>query len=143
MDSSETRVRRPPCACLLHRPNHHHHHHHFSLCHHRLSHHHHHHHHHLHFSLHCPLHSHLLQPKNHRYTCPNSLLLPNRSNFPVFGETYPSDPLLMQEANKGAEEKEDEEEPVFVLTDEWKEFFAESEAKRRLAKKQAIKKGKT
>lgn len=27
---------------------------------------------------------------------------------------------------------EDEEEPVFVLTDEWAEFFAKSEAKRRL-----------
>lgn len=28
--------------------------------------------------------------------------------------------------------EEDEEEPVFVLTDEWAEFFAKSEAKRRL-----------
>lgn len=33
----------------------------------------------------------------------------------------------------GAEAAEDEEEePVFVLTDEWAEFFAKSEAKRRL-----------
>ncbi|KAF5961850.1 hypothetical protein HYC85_003059 [Camellia sinensis] len=40
------------------------------------------------------------------------------------------------------DEDEDEEDPVFVLTDEWKEFFAKSEAKRKLAKKQARKKGK-
>ncbi|CAL4953044.1 unnamed protein product [Urochloa decumbens] len=35
-----------------------------------------------------------------------------------------------------AEAAEDEEEPVFVLTDEWAEFFAKSDAKRRLAKQQ-------
>jgi len=28
--------------------------------------------------------------------------------------------------------EEEDEEPVFVLTDEWAEFFAKSEAKRRL-----------
>lgn len=39
-------------------------------------------------------------------------------------------------------EPEDEEEFEFVLTDEWKEFFAKSEAKRRLAKKHAKRKGK-
>ncbi|XP_051227764.1 uncharacterized protein [Lolium perenne] len=33
-------------------------------------------------------------------------------------------------------EEEDEEEPVFVLTDEWAEFFAKADAKRKLAKKQ-------
>jgi len=27
---------------------------------------------------------------------------------------------------------EDDDEPVFVLTDEWREFFAKSEAKRKL-----------
>ena len=31
---------------------------------------------------------------------------------------------------EGAEDEE--EEPVFVLTDEWAEFFAKSDAKRRL-----------
>lgn len=29
-------------------------------------------------------------------------------------------------------EIEEEEDPVFVLTDEWRDFFAKSEAKRRL-----------
>lgn len=28
-------------------------------------------------------------------------------------------------------EQEEEEDPVYVLTDEWAEFFAKSEAKRR------------
>lgn len=40
-------------------------------------------------------------------------------------------PLHAEEA-----EVDEEEEPVFVLTDEWAEFFAKSEAKRRLAKQQ-------
>lgn len=31
-----------------------------------------------------------------------------------------------------AAEDDEEEEPVFVLTDEWAEFFAKSDAKRRL-----------
>lgn len=30
------------------------------------------------------------------------------------------------------EGEEEDDDPVFVLTDEWKEFFAKSEAKRRL-----------
>ncbi|KAI3694391.1 hypothetical protein L1987_77356 [Smallanthus sonchifolius] len=46
-----------------------------------------------------------------------------------------SEALMMQDRNE-------EEEFIFVLTDEWKELFAKSEAKRRLAKKQAKKKGK-
>ncbi|MCI00921.1 hypothetical protein A2U01_0021945, partial [Trifolium medium] len=29
---------------------------------------------------------------------------------------------------------EEDDEPVFVLTDEWREFFAKSEAKRKLVK---------
>ncbi|KAJ0110560.1 hypothetical protein Patl1_01542 [Pistacia atlantica] len=49
---------------------------------------------------------------------------------------------LQDQDNKGLVEEEEEaaEEPVFVLTDEWREFFAASEAKRKLAKKQAKKK---
>lgn len=34
------------------------------------------------------------------------------------------------------EEEDEEEEPVFVLTDEWAEFFARADAKRKLAKQQ-------
>ncbi|XP_057482965.1 uncharacterized protein LOC130769738 [Actinidia eriantha] len=106
-------------------------------------HHHHHHHFHIHFSPHCPLHSHLLQPNSRPYACPNSLLLPHQSNFqvPESRATHPSDPLIMQEGNEKVVE-EDEEDPVFILTDEWREFFAKSEAKRRLAKNQARKKGR-
>nr|GEW01658.1 uncharacterized protein [Tanacetum cinerariifolium] len=40
-------------------------------------------------------------------------------------------------------EEADDEEFTYVLTDEWKEFFAKSEARRRLAKKQAKKKDMT
>ena len=44
-------------------------------------------------------------------------------------EDFDPEPELLH-----AEEAEvnEEEEPVFVLTDEWAEFFAKSEAKRRL-----------
>ncbi|CAL5353426.1 unnamed protein product [Camellia sinensis] len=150
MDSS------PPCGpwkpCLHH---HHHHHHHLFLCplplpHH---HHHHHHHHHLHISPQCPHHSYLLQPNSHSLASPIFLPLPNQSNLQVSGlrQTYPpSDAPMMREeegyeegvVEEDEDEDEDEEDPVFVLTDEWKEFFAKSEAKRKLAKKQARKKGK-
>lgn len=39
---------------------------------------------------------------------------------------------LISEGDEQALEAEDELEYAFVLTDEWKEFFAKSEAKRRL-----------
>lgn len=41
---------------------------------------------------------------------------------------------MLQDQNHGAValEEEDDDDPVFVLTDEWKEFFAKSEAKRKL-----------
>lgn len=41
---------------------------------------------------------------------------------------------MLQEQNHGAValEEEDDDDPIFVLTDEWKEFFAKSEAKRKL-----------
>ncbi|CAA3010342.1 Hypothetical predicted protein [Olea europaea subsp. europaea] len=59
-------------------------------------------------------------------------------------ETHNNSLMTQDEIKKPEpeEEEEEEEEPIFVLTDEWKEFFAKSEAKRRLAKKQAKKKGK-
>ena len=43
-----------------------------------------------------------------------------------------------EEVYLGQEEEwgEEEEEPVFVLTEEWAEFFAKADAKRRLAKQQ-------
>lgn len=41
---------------------------------------------------------------------------------------------MLQDQNHGAValEEEDDDDPIFVLTDEWKEFFAKSEAKRKL-----------
>ncbi|KAH6759731.1 hypothetical protein C2S52_009864 [Perilla frutescens var. hirtella] len=53
------------------------------------------------------------------------------------------DARMVEDEIEKREDEEDEEEgdPMFVLTDEWRDFFAKSEAKRRLAKKQA-KKGK-
>ncbi|KAL6840400.1 hypothetical protein ACP4OV_030210 [Aristida adscensionis] len=47
-----------------------------------------------------------------------------------------ADPEPALHAEEAEEEEELEEEPVFVLTDEWAEFFAKSEAKRRQAKQQ-------
>ncbi|CAM0884332.1 unnamed protein product [Alopecurus aequalis] len=49
------------------------------------------------------------------------------------------------QAEQGEEvylDEEDEEEPVFVLTDEWAEFFAKADAKRKLAKQQKQKKNR-
>ena len=42
--------------------------------------------------------------------------------------------VLQEQNHHGVafEEEEDDEDPIFVLTDEWKEFFAKSEAKRKL-----------
>ncbi|KAI3450826.1 hypothetical protein Pfo_007491 [Paulownia fortunei] len=121
-------------------------------------HHHHHRHHHHHFfyvSSYCPLHRSLLQPKNHSPSCSfsTSYLSPQNPE-PVASippdphlsfldtqpnETFDDAPMMQDEIEKL--EVEEEEEPIFVLTDEWRDFFAKSEAKRRLAKKQA-KKGK-
>ncbi|XAR60933.1 hypothetical protein NMG60_11034478 [Bertholletia excelsa] len=139
MECSQTSVAGAPCLLQSAPPHYHHHH---SSC--PLSFpHHHHHHYHIHFSPHCPLHSRLIQPDTLVHACPSSLQLPHPSpsQVPESGEIYPCDALMMQGGNEGAIE-EDEEDPVFVLTDEWREFFAKSEAKRRSAKKQAKKKGK-
>ncbi|KAJ1286807.1 hypothetical protein BS78_03G380400 [Paspalum vaginatum] len=49
------------------------------------------------------------------------------------------EPELLHAEEVGDDEAE---EPVFVLSDEWAEFFAKSEAKRRLAKQQKKNKGR-
>ncbi|XP_059660086.1 uncharacterized protein LOC132306637 [Cornus florida] len=138
MDSSHRYTTWRPCLLP-----HHHHHNPLFLCRRR------HHHHHHHISPHCPLHGHLLQPNRSPLTCPKFTFPPN----PEPAESVPSpnstnqlnlqlpDVLIVQEENEELD-VEDEEEPIFVLTDEWREFFAKSEAKRRLEKKQARKKGK-
>ncbi|KAL5720674.1 hypothetical protein ACHQM5_013319 [Ranunculus cassubicifolius] len=118
--------------------SHHHHHHLFPLC----AHHHHHHphggvvhphpvhHHHPHHHHHHPLC--ILKP---HYLPTQNPLLPNLPQFNTNLEVL-EEPELLQEYVE-IEEEDDEEEPVFVMTDEWMEFFAKSEAKRQLEKKQA------
>ncbi|GJY39356.1 hypothetical protein Tco_0425720 [Tanacetum coccineum] len=92
--------------------------------------------HHLNLSPACPLHGHLLP------YCPlhsSNIHYPPNPNLNSLQLAYSkSEPMMMQDMTEEA----DDEEFTYVLTDEWKEFFAKSEAKRRLAKKQAKKKGK-
>ncbi|XP_019180155.1 PREDICTED: forkhead box protein L2-like [Ipomoea nil] len=113
-----------------------------------------HHHQHLHIVPNCPLHSFLLKPPSHHSpSCPLFSPFPNHLNpQPLSSSQFPgipnlpvrepeitlSDAMMMQEENL-EEEPDEEEDPIFVLTDEWRDFFAKSEAKRRQAKKQAKK----
>ncbi|KAI4354230.1 hypothetical protein L6164_003117 [Bauhinia variegata] len=133
-------------------------HHHHCLHHHRHRHHHHRHHHHCyHFFPPCAHHNHHLHSpfqENLKFSLPlpqkpdSFIPLPIRNNPNVGAAEY-------QEANSSAaqisqelehleldEEEDDVDEPIFVLTDEWRDFFAKSEARRRLEKKQSKKKGK-
>ncbi|KAJ8559390.1 hypothetical protein K7X08_003448 [Anisodus acutangulus] len=79
-------------------------------------------------------------PQNPQHTAP--ALLPNNLNIQL---SEPNDNItesrMMQD--EGQDLEDEEEELIFVLTDEWREFFAKSEAKRRQAKKHAKKKGKS
>ncbi|KAL7116226.1 hypothetical protein ACP275_04G229800 [Erythranthe tilingii] len=117
---------------------------------------HHHHHHFFYVSPHCPHHRPILQPKNHSPSCyfstsytaaqnpepaasinppnPNLSFLDNQLNQSLHDSTMKQDEI------EEVEEEEEEEEAIFVLTDEWRDFFAKSEAKRKLAKQ--AKKGK-
>lgn len=95
------------------------------------------------------------QPKNHSPSCSFSTYYPSPQNpEPVasippnshssFLDNQPNesfDDSQMMQDNIENVEVEEEDDPIYVLTDEWRDFFAKSEAKRRLAKKQA-KKGK-
>ncbi|XP_071696463.1 uncharacterized protein [Rutidosis leptorrhynchoides] len=165
MDSNSRESLQPALAFSHHLPFHHHHHHHHqclevspqcpqhgsgypNIHHHNHNH----NHHHLQLSPNCPLHGHLLSP----HVCPihtlNTPIISNLTSIPNpnFTLSIPSletntansisQPLMMQEMNEEYDD-DDEEEVIYVLTDEWKEFFAKSEAKRRLAKKQAKKEG--
>jgi hypothetical protein len=42
------------------------------------------------------------------------------------------EPAENQDADRALHAEDDDEDPMFVLTDEWAEFFAKSDAKRRL-----------
>ncbi|XP_020206404.1 uncharacterized protein LOC109791513 [Cajanus cajan] len=97
---------------------------------------------------HCPLHN----PHFHANNFPRPYLIPLPHFAPLPLQTHPnshfheqpisSDAQISQELEHiDLDGEEEDDEPVFVLTDEWREFFAKSEAKRKLEKKQA-KKGK-
>ncbi|XP_059289973.1 uncharacterized protein LOC132043512 [Lycium ferocissimum] len=116
-----------------------------------------HHHHHFQILHNCPLHSYMLQCNNHVPTCPlfspspvpqnpeqhiTPVLLPDDLNIHI---SEPNDNFTdsRMKQDEDLDLEDEEEEPIFVLTDEWRDFFAKSEAKRRKAKKHAKKKGKS
>ncbi|KAE9611100.1 hypothetical protein Lalb_Chr07g0194111 [Lupinus albus] len=97
------------------------------------------HHHHRHCP-HCPLHH-----RHHSHSIFQSHLLPTPLPIPpthVLHHHQPNTQISQELEHIELEDDEElDDEPVFVLTDEWREFFAKSEAKRKLEKKQN-KKGK-
>ncbi|OMO77159.1 hypothetical protein CCACVL1_15186 [Corchorus capsularis] len=128
----------------------HHHHHHTIVC--PLHHHHHHHchrHHNHHTIILCPLHHHHHLITRHSHVNPTLSPLSQPIHFnslstAVQNEADHSATLASQEQEyeEVVQEEEEEVEPIFVLSDEWREFFAKSEAKRKLGKQQAKKKRK-
>ncbi|XP_058103211.1 uncharacterized protein LOC131246810 [Magnolia sinica] len=116
-------------------------------------HHHHHHHHHHHFPppSFCPF-QHHLRPPPFAFPPPISNGPEPGSLPPTVGDGEQAVSFHGRSAGSGCELQEDltvelhgavveEEEPVFVMTDEWMEFFAKSEAKRRLEKQKRKQKG--
>ncbi|XP_019462812.1 PREDICTED: histidine-rich glycoprotein-like [Lupinus angustifolius] len=115
-------------------------------------------------TLHCPLHPHRHHHHQHHRHCPHCPLhhrhhshgnfqshllhnpLPLPTN-PISGVVHhhhhhqPNTQISEELEHIELDDEELDDEPVFVLTDEWREFFAKSEAKRKLEKKQN-KKGK-
>ncbi|MCD7452285.1 hypothetical protein HAX54_016117 [Datura stramonium] len=95
----------------------------------------------------------MLQRNNHVPTCPlftppplpqnPEHIIPEDLNMQQFSEPNFSFTDSRMTQNEDQDLEDEEEEPIFVLTDEWRDFFAKSEAKRRQAKKHAKKKGKS
>ncbi|CAL0324414.1 unnamed protein product [Lupinus luteus] len=93
-----------------------------------------HHHHHHHHHRHCPLHH-----RHHSHCKFQSHLLPTPSPLPPTPPTsavvhhHQPNPQISEELEHiELDDEELDDDPVFVLTDEWREFFAKSEAKRKL-----------
>ncbi|CAA0811715.1 Unknown protein [Striga hermonthica] len=84
----------------------------------------------------CPFHHSILHPKNHSPLCNFSTCYsasPNpHLNFPCTHRHEEFDASKLIEDETKELEIEQDDEPIFVLTDEWKDLFAKSEAKRRL-----------
>nr|AEI70322.1 unknown [Salicornia brachiata] len=130
-------------------------HHHFHHHHHPRPHHHCHHHHHFHHTVlpKCALHNNFSQTSNSKL-CPNlspplpQIPTPPASTIPLLRSSSlqppppPQDIKNIQDDGVGEYEEEEEEDAVFVMTDEWRDFFAKAEGKRRAAKKLAKKQGK-
>ncbi|XP_057457865.1 uncharacterized protein LOC130748648 [Lotus japonicus] len=104
-------------------------------------------HHHQHHCSHCPLRRHchhcpLHNPPTLFQPPPLFPSLPQIPHLSPLKQPIASDAQISQELeNIELDGEEEDDEPVFVLTDEWREFFAKSEAKRKIEKKQG-KKGK-
>ncbi|KAL2933451.1 Protein translocase subunit SecA [Bienertia sinuspersici] len=132
----------------------HQHHHHHLVFHH--PHHHHHHHHHV-IVPKCAFHNNFPQnPTSNSNLCthlitpfpqipkpPSSLTSHINPNIGSSDFQPPQDTQNFQDDGIVEYEEDDDEDPIFVMTDEWREFFAKSEAKRREAKKLAKKQRKT
>ncbi|XP_039021421.1 uncharacterized histidine-rich protein DDB_G0274557-like isoform X2 [Hibiscus syriacus] len=120
---------------------------------HHPRHHHHHYRHHHHYTISCPLHHHHHLITCHSHVSPTLAPLPLQNHTNLESTTTQNEahhcgnPVLEEQEPEYEElqdikEEEEEDEPIFVLTDEWREFFAKSEAKRKLEKKKAKKKQK-
>ncbi|KAG4938681.1 hypothetical protein AAZX31_16G082100 [Glycine max] len=104
---------------------------------------------------HCPLHNphfhavNFIKPQTQPYFPPLPHFAPSPlKTHPNFESLHHNEQPFSSDARISLElehivldGEEEEDEPVFVLTDEWREFFAQSEARRKLEKKQG-KKGK-
>ncbi|XP_028776904.1 SKI/DACH domain-containing protein 1-like [Neltuma alba] len=129
-------------------------------CRHRHHHHHRPHHHHCHGVLsYCAFHNHYFHCHCHRHRQGSNIVTPslppqNPESFVPFPVGNNSNVMAAEhKAADGAAaqisqeqehldlDEEEDEEPIFVLTDEWRDFFAKSEARRQQEKKNR-KKGK-
>ncbi|MED6133673.1 hypothetical protein PIB30_030312 [Stylosanthes scabra] len=88
---------------------------------------------------HCPLHTHHFPPPP-QYLPPLPHIphlfapshLPTSQSIQYHEEPKASVPQSSQELEHvELDDEEEDDEPVFVLTDEWREFFAKSEARRK------------
>ncbi|GER31402.1 threonine--tRNA ligase [Striga asiatica] len=81
----------------------------------------------------CPFHHSILHPQNHWPLCNFSTCYPASPNPHLnFLCTHRHEESKLIEDETKELEIEQDDEPIFVLTDEWKDLFAKSEAKRRL-----------
>ncbi|XP_024628072.1 forkhead box protein B2 isoform X3 [Medicago truncatula] len=99
--------------------------------------------HHHHHCQHCPLRHHCHHCPLHNNNPNPPHLLPQTHSQNIFPLNQPINAsaaqISQEQEHIELDGDEEDDEPIFVLTDEWREFFAKSEAKRKLEKKQAKK----